>query len=70
MTVSERKISPCYNCELRHEACHDSCVEFIEWKSKVDSARIAKQEEGRRSLNKPSKYNAKYFGGVGKVKKR
>ena len=25
--------APCKGCEKRHEACHDTCPAFIEWKA-------------------------------------
>lgn len=31
--------SPCQNCPDRHEACHDSCERYAEYKRKVAEAK-------------------------------
>lgn len=40
------KIAPCKDCSERHEACHDSCDKYKEWKAELDAMRskIAEQK--------------------------
>lgn len=40
------KIAPCKDCTERHEACHDSCDKYKEWKAELDAVRskIAEQK--------------------------
>ena len=37
-------MSPCQNCPDRHEACHDFCEKFAEYKSKVQEAKDRRRD--------------------------
>lgn len=36
--------SPCQNCPDRHEACHDTCERFLEYRQKIEQAKANRAE--------------------------
>ena len=40
------KKSPCYKCDKRHPACHDTCEDYIDWHADV----IKERDELRNPL--------------------
>ena len=43
--------SPCYNCNRRHLACHDTCTDYIEAKAEHHrNVKKVKDKDGDREL--------------------
>lgn len=47
---------PCFKCQERHEACHDSCPKFIEYHAKCEAYKKERWIEKNQSYWKEKQY--------------
>lgn len=43
---------PCHGCEERHEACHDHCEKYAEYKKKLEEIRSARDADHKKWYRK------------------